>query len=481
MWHFRRVAKDLDGKSLRRSPPMGRPRIMVSISRWFTGFPGRISITSFILLIGTGTLLLMLPVSVKTGRLGFVDALFTATSASCVTGLIVVDTAGSFSLFGQGVILLLIQVGGLGIMTLSTLFLLIAGRRPGIMERQVIQGAFTHRGATPPSTIVKEVILFACLIEGIGAVLLFSSFLVDAPPSRALYLAVFHAVSAFCNAGFCLFSDSLARYRGDWLLNLTIGALIIAGGIGFFVLSELKGHFPFSRRTWPRLSLHSKIAIPATAALVFAGTAMVLCLEWDNTLAPLALPDRLLSAFFQSVTTRTAGFNTLPVSRLSNATLFLFIMLMFIGGCPGSCAGGVKTTTVTTLMLLGFSRLRGHDQPRVFHRTIFSGSLWRAINVVMISLLVVAAATMLLLMSELGGMSHLESRGQFLELFFEVVSAFGTVGLSTGVTPGLSVPGKLLITVVMFVGRLGPLVVGIAISRQRHSRFTYAEENIMVG
>ena len=415
------------------------------------GFPGRISIISFIFLISVGAALLMLPVSTKTTPLGFVDALFTATSASCVTGLSVVDTGGRFSLFGQIVILALIQAGGLGIMTLSTLFLVLAGRRPGIMERQVIQETFTHQKALPPSTIVKEVILFALLIEGVGTALLFFRFMMNAKPAEAFYLSIFHAVSAFCNAGFCLFPDSLAGYAADWMINLTVCFLIIAGGIGFFVISEFKRHSPFSRRMWSRLSLHSKLAIPATLVLIFSGMVMILFMEWHNTLAPLAIPERFLAAFFQSVTTRTAGFNTLSIPQLTNETLFLFIVLMFIGGCPGSCAGGVKTTTITSLILLGFSRLRGRDHPRVFHRTISNGSLWRAINVVMISMLVIVLATMLLLMTELNDVSHLESRGKFLELFFEVVSAFGTVGLSAGITGGLSVPGKLIITVVMFI------------------------------
>ena len=460
---------------------MGRTRLTISISRWLMGFPGRISIISFIFLISVGTALLMLPVSVQSKPLGFVDALFTATSASCVTGLSVVDTGGHFSVFGQTVILMLIQAGGLGIMTLSTLFLVVAGRKPGMMERQVIQDTFTHQGAMPPSTIVKEVILFAFLIEGVGTVFLFFRFLMEAPPAEAFYLSIFHAVSAFCNAGFCLFPDSLEAYRTDWMINLTICFMIVSGGIGFFVLSEFKRHFPFSRRTWSRLSLHSKLAVPATLVLIFSGAFMILFTEWHNTLASLTIPERFLAAFFQSITTRTAGFNTLPIPRLSNETLFLFIVLMFIGGCPGSCAGGVKTTTVTSLMLLGFSRLRGHDQPQVFYRTISSGSLWRAINVVMISTVVIVTATMLMLMTELWDVSHLESRGKFLEFFFEVVSAFGTVGLSAGVTAGLSSSGKLIITMVMFIGRLGPLVIGTAISRQRGSRFYYAEENIMVG
>lgn len=443
--------------------------------------PARISIIGFALLMLAGTILLMLPAASTGNRLGFTDALFTATSAGCVTGLTVLDTGTGFTLFGQVVILILIQLGGLGIMTLSTLFLLIAGRRLSLTGRVVIQDTFTHSKDQSPYSIIHDVFLFALLIEGLGALFLFFRFLPETGVGEALHLSIFHSVSAFCNAGFSLFPDSFVRYREDWLVNLVLSFLIISGGIGFLVLSELKLRFPFNLRTWSRLSLHSKLALSSTAILLTLGTALILLMEWRNTLAPLSFSGRLLAAFFQSVSARTAGFNTLPVGEMANETLFFVMILMFIGACPGSCGGGVKTTTITSLALLGISRVLGHEHPRIFYRTIPESGVWKAVSVMMVSMFVISVGTMFLLMSEVGEISHLQTRGKFLEIFFEIISAFGTVGLSTGITAQLSTVGKLIITLIMFVGRLGPMVIAFAISRQKTARYYYAEENIMVG
>jgi trk system potassium uptake protein TrkH len=257
--------------------------------------------------------------------------------------------------------------------------------------------------------------------------------------------------------------------------------LIISGGIGFLVLSELRNQFPFNRRTWSRLTLHSKLVLSTTAILLVLSTLMIFFMEWGNTLAPLSISERFLASFFQAVSARTAGFNTLAIGDLANETLFFIIMLMFIGASPGSCAGGVKTTTVTSLFALGLSRLRGHERPQLFRRTIAEASLGKAVSIVMVSSLVVVAGTLAVLMTELGEVAHSLTRGKFLELLFEVVSAFGTVGLSTGVTAGLTVAGKLIITCVMFVGRLGPLVLAVAVSRRGAPRYFYAEESIMIG
>jgi trk/ktr system potassium uptake protein len=398
-----------------------------------------------------------------------------------VTGLVVVDTGKIFSLFGQLVILILIQAGGLGIMTLSTLFLMAAGRRPGLAGRIVIQDTFTSGGERSLYSILRDVALFTFAIEGMGMALMFFRFLPGRDVADALYLSLFHSVSAFCNAGFSLFSDSFMAYREDWVLSLVICLLIITGGIGFLVLSELKRQFPFNRRTWSRLSLHSKLVLSTTAILLIFGSLLLVFMEWDNTLAPLSVPGRCLAGFFQAVNARTAGFNTLPIGDLANETLFVLILLMFIGASPGSCGGGIKTTTLASLTVLGISRLRGKERPQLFRRTISNKSVGKAISVVMISMFVVVIGTMLLLMSELGEIPHPFSRGKFLELLFEVVSAFGTVGLSTGGTGGLSVEGKLILTFVMFVGRLGPLAIAIAVSHRRAPSYYYAEEGIMIG
>ncbi len=423
----------------------------------------------------------MLPAASTGKHIGFVNALFTSTSAVCVTGLAVVDTGSGLSLFGQSILLILIQVGGLGIMTMSTLFLMLAGKRPGLTGQIVVQDTFTHTRERNISSILKDVILFTCVIEGLGIILMFFCFLPGNDIKRALFLSIFHSISAFCNSGFSVFSDSFVGYRGSWALNLVLCFLIISGGIGFLVLSELKLKFSFKRRSLSRLSLHSKIVLSTTAILLVSGTFLITAMEWHNTLAPLSVPGRFLSAFFQSVTARTAGFNTLSIGNMTNETLFFIILLMFIGASPGSCGGGIKTTSLATLVVLGTSRFRGHERPQLFNRTISYVSVGRATSVIMLSMIVVCIGIMLLLMTEIGEVAHPQSRGKFLELLFEAVSAFGTVGLSTGITAGLSVMGKIILSGIMFVGRLGPLVVGMAVSRDVVSRYHYAEETIMVG
>jgi len=451
------------------------------ISRSFLHSPAQMMVLSFAGIIFFGALLLMLPEAAETKSIAAIDALFTATSAVCVTGLTVVDTGKTFSLFGEIVIVLLIQAGGLGIMTLSTFFLLLAGRRLGLTGQFLVQDTFTYSRERSPGSILKDVILFCIISEGLGMVLLFFCFLPGNGADQAFYLSVFHAISAFCNAGFSLFSDNLSGYRDHWGVNLVICSLIITGGLGFLVLFEIRRQIASPHRVWARFSLHSKIVITTTAVLLVSGTLMIAFMEWQNTLAPLSIPHRFLASFFHSVNARTSGFNTLPVGHMANETLFVIIMLMFIGASPGSCGGGIKTTTFAALAVAGLSRLRGHDRPQMFKRSLPVASLGKAFSVVMISTLVIVIGLMVILMTEIGDISHPESRGLFLELLFEIVSAFGTVGLSTGVTNGLSDAGKIIITLMMFIGRLGPLVIGIAVSRPISSRYHHAEENIMVG
>ncbi len=441
--------------------------------------PTRVSIIGFAALILTGTLLLMLPAASGTGHLDFVDALFTATSASCVTGLVVVDTGQTLSNFGQYVVLCLMQIGGLGIMTMSTLILFMIGKRPSLAGRTVIHDTFTHGGEQNVYTLVGKIFLFTLIFEGIGAGLMMVRFVPSYGISQGIHLSVFHAISAFCNAGFSLFSDSFVTYQNDWYVNGILSILIICGGIGFAVIFEIKRSF--GRGMFKRLSLHSKLCLVTTAMLVLGGTILILIMEWKNTMHPLPFSSRLLTSFFQSVTSRTAGFNTLVMSDLANETLFFLIILMFIGASPGSCGGGIKTTTLATLVLMGISRFKGVDHTRVFKRTIPESCTGKAINIILISSIIVIFATMTILSTELGEVPHAQTRGKFLELFFEVVSAFGTVGLSTGITSMLSVPGKILITMVMFVGRLGPLVIALAIKKDKRVRIQYAEENIMIG
>jgi trk system potassium uptake protein TrkH len=444
--------------------------------------PARVAIFGFALLITTGAGLLMLPIS-STGRpLGFIDALFMSTSASCVTGLSVVDIGSQLTLFGQLVILLLIQVGGLGIMTVSTLVLMMMKKRPTLSGQAIIKDTFTYgEGRQTAGSVLKAIFLTSFFIEAAGALCLYLRTAARAGWTHAAYPAVFHAVSAFCNAGFSLYPDSFTGYREDWIVNGVLSLLIIVGGIGFVVIADVKHRFVDRKKAVTRLSLHSRVALSASAVLILAGMVAILCMEWDNTLAPLSIPGRLLAALFQSVTARTAGFNTLHIGAMANETLFVLCILMFIGACPGSCGGGVKTTTVAGLAVMGFSRLRGFSRPQVFRRTLTDASMSKATSVVMISAALITLAVMVLMMSELGRLSHTQTQGRFLELLFESVSAFGTVGLSMGVTTTLSALGRLTITALMFIGRLGPMVIGLAVSRERISRIQFAEENIMIG
>ncbi len=433
-------------------------------------------------MIAFGALLLMLPASSRTGSLSFVDALFTATSAGCVTGLSVMDVGQVLTPFGQGVLLALIQLGGLGIMTLSTLIILGARGRVGFAGNLIIQDSFTHSGKKSPSDILRAVVQVTVILEFLGALLLFCRFYPGSPDlGQALWLSVFHSISAFCNAGFALYPDSLTRFRGDLLVNGTVSFLIVAGGLGFLVISELQGKCRPGRWRWERLSLHTRLVVTASFVLLLFGTLATLVLEWHNTLGGLPFSEKLLAAFFQSVTLRTAGFNTLDFDSMANGTLFISMILMFIGASPGSCGGGVKTTTAATLFLMGRSRLRGAAHVSAFSRTIPDKSVEKATHLMMLAFAVVICGTLVLLSSEMGGLAHTQSRGRFLELLFESVSAFGTVGLSMGVTPTLSTLGRLCVTLLMFVGRLGPMALAIAISRDIAPRNRWAEEDIMIG
>jgi trk system potassium uptake protein TrkH len=444
--------------------------------------PARLSILGFALLIAVGTALLMLPASATGSPMGLVNALFMSTSASCVTGLSVLDIGRQLTLFGQVVILLLIQLGGLGILTISTLLLMMMKGRPTLSGQAMIKDTFTYgEGKQTVAEVLKAIFITAFSIEAAGALCLYLRTAPDAGWCQALYPAVFHAVSAFCNAGFSLYRDSFVGYREDWIVNGVLSALIIIGGIGFVVIADVKKRFIGRKTRLKRLSLHSRLALTASAIFILLGTLAILFMEWNNTLSTLSIPGRLLAALFQSISSRTAGFNTLDMGIMANETLFMLCILMFIGACPGSCGGGVKTTTIAGLAVAGISRLRGLSRPRVFRRTLTDASISKATSVVMMGAATITLAVMVLMISELGGISHTQTRGRFLELFFETISAFGTVGLSTGITETLSPFGRLTIAALMFTGRLGPMVIGLAVSRERISRIQFAEENIMIG
>jgi len=446
--------------------------------------PQQVLPLSFLGIIIFGALLLLTPWSTKAGAMPFIDALFTATSAVCVTGLTVVDTGTYFTPFGQGVILGLIQVGGLGIMTFSVLFYSLLGSSIRLRDRIIVQSSFTTPQKQDVLKLVKSIFLYTFAIEGAGVILLLAAWPGGSPNSTRVWIAVFHSVSAFCNAGFSLFRDSFMEYRFNWWINLIITSLIIAGGLGFIVLMEL-GRWvkqKLRKQQRPRLSLHSKLVLTTTACLIAGGGLLFFVLESRDSLATVSLNGKILASYFQSVTARTAGFNTMDIYALANPTLFILMILMFIGASPGSCGGGVKTINAAILVIIARNRFKGKEEGEVFKRTIPRETLSRSVTIIISSVVLISVVGCLLMIAETGRYAHPETRGKFLEYLFETVSAFGTVGLSMGVTPTLTNMGKILIMVMMFLGRLGPLNLAFSLAKRAPvKKFHYGEEKIFIG
>lgn len=447
--------------------------------------PSIYPIGSFSLLILFGSLLLIVFPTMKGEHISFIDALFMATSATCVTGLSVIDIGSEFTLWGQLTLLVLIQLGGIGIMTFSTVLILALGRSLSFRSRFIVQDVFTHSPQADFHILIRRVLLFTFSIEAAGAFLLFLRFQEQFPTLTAVYYGLFHSISAFCNAGFGLFADSFMRYCADPLVNFTIAGLIITGGIGFMVLHEIARALETRRgrvQYWRQLSVHTKLVLVMTGVLLAGGTIFFLVSEWSYTLRGLPLPVKLLASFFQSVTPRTAGFNTLDYASMSNITLLGTVILMFIGASPGSTGGGIKTSTLGVFLALTRARLSGSEHVHAFKRSISPGTINRAFGIFILSTMIVILGTGGLLISEAGSTPLQASRGQFLELLFETVSAFGTVGLSMGVTPKLSAWSKFMLVLIMFTGRLGPLVIAVAIQPSRSKgKYVYAEERVMIG
>lgn len=422
--------------------------------------PGRLIVLGFAGTILLGALLLLLPVSVRPdAQVRWIDALFTSTSAVCVTGLIAIDTADHFTFFGQAVVAGLIQVGGLGVTSVGIGLILAAGKRVSIRGRFLVKEALNVNSVQGMVRLVRSVLRMTLCFELAGVVLSFLVFVQDYPPLRALWISVFHSIAAFNNSGFDILGGlrNLIPYRDNVLLNLTTCGLIICGGLGFLVMIDL-----YKARSFHRLTLHSKVVLTTTGALLLVGTLLLKATEEMTW----------LGAFFHSVSARTAGFSTYPIGELTNAGLFVLILLMFIGASPGSTGGGIKTTTFFTLMQevrTVFSKRR----PGAFHRCIPAEALSKAFTITLLSLVVVCCGTLVLCV--------LEPAREFIQLFFEVVSAFGTVGLSTGITPDLSVASKLVLIFIMFIGRLGAFtLLSIWINRPE-SNIHYTEEMITIG
>jgi trk system potassium uptake protein TrkH len=467
-------------RALMRWSREARPRIRRQLT------PPQLFVGSFALLICLGTLgLRFLPGLYVGERLGWVDALFTATSAVCVTGLIVVDTATYFTVWGQSFLLLLIQLGGLGMITFTTLIILALGRRLSLRQERITTMTAEVAPSVQFESLTRDVVLFTFLIEAVGALILYALWVPSFGWVGAVWPAVFHAISAFCNAGFSTFSDSLIGFRTAPGVLLAVIGLIVLGGLGFLTLEELR-LWRRARRAAAsfRLSLHSQLALWATLALILIGWGGFALFEWRFAFADLPLVDRLVNALFASITARTAGFNTFSYQSATDSTNFLSIILMFIGGSPGSTAGGIKTTTLALLVVLAWSRFRGRDIVSAWHRSVPEETVQRAVGLAASVFAVVTLSIFIYTFTERTGGAYPSEQHTFLTYMFEAVSAFNTVGLSIGATADLSTAGRLLTTALMFVGRVGPLTFAAALAlaaRRQKLSYHYAYEDVIVG
>jgi trk system potassium uptake protein TrkH len=450
--------------------PIGFPRIL-DFSRWCLS-TYQVLALGFAALILAGTLLLMTPVASANGSsLRFIDALFTATSAVCVTGLVVVDTGTYFSAFGQMVIIALIQIGGLGVMTVATLVAVLSGKRINLRERLLIQEATNQIDLSGVVRLTLYVIKTTLILEFIGGTILAVRWFQDYG-IKGVYFGYWHAVSAFCNAGFDLFGEyrSITQYVNDFTVNSVVAVLIVIGGIGFPVIADL-----WNYRHTRRYSLHSKIVLTSTAFLILFGALLVFVAEYtnDQTLGTLPFKDKIMASVFQSITARTAGYNTIDTASLQEGTLLAIIILMFIGAAPSSMGGGIKVSTVMVLMFALVGSVTGRKDPQVFYRQVPQYTVYKAFTIVMISAMLVLSVTLAMSFSE---------PVPLFKILFEVTSAFGTVGLSTGITPSLSAMGKIFITFTMFAGRVGTLTLLMALTlRPRRGSLQYPEGKIIIG
>lgn len=426
----------------------------------------------FIAVIIIGSVILSLPISSRSGEsTNFLDAIFTSTSAVCVTGLITLDTSTHWSTFGQTVIMTLIEIGGLGFMSFAVLISLILGKKITLRERLIMQEAMNTYSIQGLVKMVKYVLAFTVSVQFFGALLLSTQFVPEYGISRGLFYSVFHSISAFCNAGFDLFGTSLVTYSSNNVVILVISALIIIGGLGFTVLLEL-----YDFKGIKKLSIHAKLVIITTLILIFGGTILMLLFEFNNaeSIGNMSINDKLLNSFFASVTPRTAGFNSVDTSGMTLASKILTIILMLIGGSPGSTAGGLKTVTCGILVLTIISVIKGREDTEVFGRRFTKEIVYKAFTIVFIGISLVIGVTMIL--------SYTETGANFVDLLYESSSALGTVGLTLGLTPNLTPIGKILIMIMMYLGRVGPLTVMLALTRKRKkSGYKYPEGKILIG
>jgi trk system potassium uptake protein len=440
--------------------------------------PAQLFIISFAFVILMGTGLLLIPEATNIGRISVIDALFTATSATCVTGLIVVDTGSYFTTFGQLVTLILIQIGGLGLMTVTTFFTLVAGKSMTVRESVLMSNTLSIRSLSRVSNLIVSTLALTFGFELLGAVFLYIAWAGSGgfEWGSTVYYSIYHSISAFCNAGFSLFTNNLEDYKGDFIVNMTITLLIIFGGLGFIAIVNLLHYFRFGIFRKERLSLHTKLILVVTGVLIVGGTLIILATEWNNGLADMPLTTKLMGSYFQSVTPRTAGFNTINMTSLTNACYFIMIIFMFIGASPGGTGGGIKTSTFGVFLGSIRSMLKGRNQVEMFKRSIPREIVTSALLLTTLTLMVLSVFAFVLLITE---------DAMPIRIFFELFSAFGTVGLSAGITASLTTIGKLIIIITMFIGRVGPLTLMLAISQIRQQKsnveYEYPEESVLIG
>lgn len=442
--------------------------------------PAEAFIGSFMGLVIAGTLALKLLPNLYTGpALDWTNALFTATSAVCVTGLIVVDTGTYFTFAGQVVLLVLIQLGGLGMLVLTSVVIRALGGRPSMRTDSITATSRSVLPHIPTRTMIMDVVALTVLCELLGAIVLWVIWLPELGWRGAIWPAIFHAVSAFCNAGFSTHSDSLMGYQHSPATLLVVSLIIIVGGIGFVVIEELYRRRQPNLRVYRKLSVHTQLVLTTTAILIVVPWLFFAMFEWHGVLKNMSIVDKLANALFLSVTPRTAGFNSIDYAKTSESSNFLTILLMMIGGSPGSTAGGMKTTTFVLLVMQAWSRLRANETVTFAKRSIPSETIQRASGLFIITTGMVAVGV--LLMSSTG--DCYEAHPDFMTRLFEVVSAFNTVGLSMGITAELSLPSRWILIVLMFIGRTGPLVVAAAlvVRFSRGGKFRLAYEDVIVG
>ncbi|WP_346915783.1 TrkH family potassium uptake protein [Clostridium sp.] len=428
----------------------------------------------FFIVIFIGGIILSLPISSANGEAtNFLDSLFTATSATCVTGLVTVDTGTHWNLFGQTVIMILIEIGGLGFMSFATFISVLIGRRITLKSRLLMQEAMNTFNIQGLVKMLKKVMLFTFIIQFIGALILSTQLIPEFGVARGLYISIFSSISTFCNAGFDLFGNfnSYTGYYDNSIILLTVSALIAIGGLGFIVLLDL-----YNYRNTKKLSLHSKLVLLITAILIVGGTIVMFILEYNNpnTIGNMNFKDKIVNSIVASISPRTAGINSVPIDKMTTTSKFVTVILMFIGGSPGSTAGGLKTSTLGIILCTAISVIRGKENADIFGRTIPRGLQLKAITLLIIGMGLVMTVTMMLTIAE--------PNEAFLDVLYEATSAFGTVGLTTGVTQRLSEPGKIIIITLMYLGRVGPLTVVMAIvSRKKGANYKYPEGKILIG